>query len=115
MPTQMSPEISGFDCVGFFSTSTVSRRRFNMLIGVVGWIVLGIIAGFIASKVVSLRGDDPKMGICLAAFGALMGGWLYSLISGAAVTSFNPRSLMFAALAAGVVLVAFHAWRWKAA
>ena len=45
-----------------------------MLIGVVGWIVLGIIAGFIASKVVSLRGDDPKMGICAAAIGALIGG-----------------------------------------
>ena len=86
-----------------------------MLMGVAGWIILGIIAGFIASKVVSLRGDDPKMGISLAAFGALMGGWLYSLISGSTVTSFNPRSLMFAAIAAGAVLLAFHAWRWKTA
>jgi uncharacterized membrane protein YeaQ/YmgE (transglycosylase-associated protein family) len=86
-----------------------------MLIGVVGWIVLGIIAGLIASKVVSLRGDDPKMGICAAAIGALIGGWLYSLFSGSAVTSFNPKSLLFAAVAAVVVLVAFHGWRWKAA
>jgi len=86
-----------------------------MLIGVVGWIVLGIIAGFIASKVASLRGDDPKMGISLAAAGGFIGGWLYSLFSGSAVTAFNPRSLMFAALAAVVVLVGFHAWRWKAA
>jgi len=52
-----------------------------MLMGVAGWIVLGIIAGFIASKVVSLRGDDPKLGISLGAVGGLIGGWAYSLIS----------------------------------
>ena len=86
-----------------------------MLMGVVGWIVLGIIAGFIASKVVSLRGDDPMMGIGVAGAGGFIGGWLYSLFSGSAVTSFNPRSLLFAAMAAALVLVGFHAWRWKTA
>jgi uncharacterized membrane protein YeaQ/YmgE (transglycosylase-associated protein family) len=86
-----------------------------MLIGVVGWIVIGMVVGFIANKVVDLRGDDPKMGICLAAIGALIGGWLYSLFSGSPVTSFNPRSLLFAVIAAAVALVAFHGWRWKAA
>jgi uncharacterized membrane protein YeaQ/YmgE (transglycosylase-associated protein family) len=86
-----------------------------MLIGVVGWIVLGIIAGFVASKFVSLRGDDPRMGIAMGAIAALIGGWLYSLLSGNAVTSFNPRSLLFAAIAAVVMLVAFHGWRWRSA
>jgi uncharacterized membrane protein YeaQ/YmgE (transglycosylase-associated protein family) len=86
-----------------------------MLIGVVGWIVMGIVVGFIANKVVDLRGDDPKMGICIAAIGALIGGWLYSMFSGNAVTSFNPKSLLFAVIAAVVVLLAFHGWRWKAA
>jgi uncharacterized membrane protein YeaQ/YmgE (transglycosylase-associated protein family) len=86
-----------------------------MLIGVVGWVVLGIIVGFIASKVVSLRGDDPRMGIVASAGGALVGGCLYSFFSGMAVTSFNPKSLLFAAIAAVVVLVAFHSWRWKVA
>ncbi len=86
-----------------------------MLMGVVGWIVLGIIAGFIASKVVRLRGDDPKLGIGMAAIGGLVGGWLYSLISGSAVTPFNPRSLLFAAIAAVAVLLVWHGWRWKSA
>jgi uncharacterized membrane protein YeaQ/YmgE (transglycosylase-associated protein family) len=86
-----------------------------MLMGVIGWVVLGTIAGFIASKVVSLRGDDPRMGIGLGAIGGLIGGWLYSLISGSAVIPFNPRSLLFAAVVAVVALVVFHAWRWKAA
>jgi len=82
-----------------------------MLIGVAGWIVLGLIAGFIATKLVNLRGDDPKMGICLAATGALIGGWLYSLFSGSAVTGFNGKSLMFAAIAAVVALLGWHGWR----
>ena len=86
-----------------------------MLMGVVGWVVLGIIVGFIASKVVSLRGDDPRMGIAASALGALVGGCLYSFFSGVAVTSFNPKSLMFAALAAVIVLIGFHSWRWKVA
>jgi uncharacterized membrane protein YeaQ/YmgE (transglycosylase-associated protein family) len=62
-----------------------------MLMGVIGWVVLGTIAGFIASKIVSLRGDDPRMGIGLGALGGLIGGWLYSLISGSAVTSIQPE------------------------
>jgi uncharacterized membrane protein YeaQ/YmgE (transglycosylase-associated protein family) len=86
-----------------------------MLMGVGGWIVLGIIIGFVATKVVSLRGDDPRMGIAASAVGALIGGWLYSLLSGTPVTSFNPKSLLFAAVAAVAVLVAFHSWRWKVA
>ncbi|MGD0464676.1 MAG: GlsB/YeaQ/YmgE family stress response membrane protein [Tepidisphaeraceae bacterium] len=84
-----------------------------MFIGVVGWMVLGIIAGFVATKMVKLRGDDPRMGIAMGAIAAVIGGWLYSMISGTVVTSFNPRSLLFAAIAAVVVLVAWHSWRWK--
>jgi uncharacterized membrane protein YeaQ/YmgE (transglycosylase-associated protein family) len=86
-----------------------------MLIGIAGWIVLGLIAGFITSKLVNLRGDDPKLGIWLAAAGALIGGWLYSLISGSAVTGFNARSLLFAAIAAVVALAGWHGWRWSSA
>jgi uncharacterized membrane protein YeaQ/YmgE (transglycosylase-associated protein family) len=86
-----------------------------MLMGVIGWVVLGTIAGFIASKIVSLRGDDPRMGIALGALGALIGGWLYSLISHSAVTPFNARSLLVAAVAAVVALLIWHGWRWKAA
>jgi uncharacterized membrane protein YeaQ/YmgE (transglycosylase-associated protein family) len=86
-----------------------------MLVGVVGWVILGTLLGFIASKIISLRGDDPRMGIAASAVGALIGGWLYSLFSGASVTAFNPKSLLFAAIAASLVLAAFHSWRWNAA
>jgi uncharacterized membrane protein YeaQ/YmgE (transglycosylase-associated protein family) len=86
-----------------------------MLIGVFGWIVLGTVMGFIVAQVISLRGDDPRLGIMMAAIGAVIGGGIYSLHTGIAVSAFNPTSLMFAAIAAGAALVAWHGWRWKSA
>ena len=86
-----------------------------MFIGIVGWIILGLIVGFIASKIVKLRGDDPGIGIGLAAIAAAVGGWLYSAISGSAVRGFNAWSLLFAGLAATVALVIWHAMRRRSA
>jgi len=76
-----------------------------------GWIALGLIVGFIASKSLYLGGDDPKMGIVMAGAAGLVGGWLYSLCSGAAVTGYNGHSLMFAGLAAIATLIVWHAMR----
>lgn len=82
-----------------------------MLIGIIGWIVIGLIVGFIATKVVNLRGDDPRLGIAVAAGGAIVVAWLYSLISGAGVTAWNPWSLMFAAIGAVIAVVTWHGVR----
>ena len=76
-----------------------------------GWVALGLIAGFIVSKLLNLKGDDPKMGIGMAAGGAVVGGVLYSFFSGNAVSGFNVMSIMYAAIAAIVVLIAWHTMR----
>ena len=86
-----------------------------MLVGIFGWIVLGTVAGFIATKMVDLHGDDPRIGTSVAAAGAFVGGWLYSVISGSPVTYFNVHSLFFAAIAAVLVLAAWHGWRARSA
>ena len=86
-----------------------------MIFGVFGWVVVGTILGFIFSKSVRLRGDDPRLGIASGAIGAVVGGMLYSIISGAAVVGFNPRSILFAAVGALAVLVAWHVTRRRAA
>ncbi|HMB95184.1 MAG TPA: hypothetical protein VKK61_04020 [Tepidisphaeraceae bacterium] len=86
-----------------------------MLIGIVSWVVVGLIIGFIASKLVDLKGDDPKLGIALGAAGAIAGGWLYSAISGNAVYVSNMRALIFAAIGAVTALLAWHLIRHNAA
>jgi uncharacterized membrane protein YeaQ/YmgE (transglycosylase-associated protein family) len=82
-----------------------------MFLGTMGWIVLGLIIGFIASKSLNLGDDDPKMGIAIAGGAGLIGGWLYSLFSGAKVTGYNGHSLMFAGIAAVATLIVWHATR----
>jgi uncharacterized membrane protein YeaQ/YmgE (transglycosylase-associated protein family) len=83
-------------------------RSIKMIVGITGWIVLGLIAGFIASKFVNLRGDDPGLGIGLGAVGAVIGGWLYTAISGVGVSYFNTLSLFFAGVGAAAALATWH-------
>jgi uncharacterized membrane protein YeaQ/YmgE (transglycosylase-associated protein family) len=82
-----------------------------MLIGIVSWVIVGLIVGFVASKVINLRGDDPRLGIGVGAAGAIVAGLLYSLISGAGVTAWNPWSLVFAAIGGVAGVVIWHAVR----
>jgi uncharacterized membrane protein YeaQ/YmgE (transglycosylase-associated protein family) len=82
-----------------------------MLIGIIGWVIVGLLAGFIASKFVNLRGDEPGIGIAVAAGAALVGGGLFSAISGSAVSAFNVWSILFAVLAAVVAMLVWHVVR----
>ena len=66
-----------------------------MFIGLISWIIVGLIVGFIASKNVKLHGDDPKLGLACGAVGAVTGGVLYRIVSGAddnTVRIWNSRS-----------------------
>ena len=82
-----------------------------MLFGIIGWIVVGLVVGFIVSKLVNLRGDDPRLSIGVAAVGAVVAAALYSLISGAGVSPWNPWSLFWATIGAVIGAVAWHAVR----
>jgi len=78
---------------------------------IIGWIVLGLIAGFIASKLVNKRGEGFFGDIVLGVIGALVGGFLFSAFGGAGITGFNFYSLLVAVVGSIVVLVVFHAIR----
>ena len=86
-----------------------------MLIGIVGWVMLGLVTGFISTKMVNLHGDDPGIGIGVGALGAVAGGILYSMISGKAIIAFSAPSLFFAAVAAVAILLGWYAWRSRSA
>ncbi|MBL0209058.1 MAG: GlsB/YeaQ/YmgE family stress response membrane protein [Propionivibrio sp.] len=73
------------------------------------WIVLGLIAGFVASKLVSGTGQGAVMDIVLGVIGAVIGGWLFHTFGMAGVSGFNLYSLLVAVVGAVVLLVVYHA------
>ena len=75
------------------------------------WIVLGLIAGFIASKIVNKQGEGVFLDILLGIVGALLGGWLFSLFGAHGVTGLNLWSLLVSVVGSIVLLVAYHAVR----
>jgi uncharacterized membrane protein YeaQ/YmgE (transglycosylase-associated protein family) len=75
------------------------------------WIVLGLIAGFIASKIVNKSGSGILMDILLGIVGAIVGGWLFNTFGGAGVTGLNLYSMLVAIVGAVLVLVIYHAIR----
>jgi uncharacterized membrane protein YeaQ/YmgE (transglycosylase-associated protein family) len=76
---------------------------------IIGWIFLGLIAGFIASKVVNHTGSGIIMDIVLGVVGALVGGFLFSIFGATGVTGFNIYSMIVAVVGAVVVLWIYHA------
>jgi uncharacterized membrane protein YeaQ/YmgE (transglycosylase-associated protein family) len=76
---------------------------------IVAWIVFGLIAGFVASKIVNRAGEGPLLDIVLGVVGAVVGGLLFNLVGVAGVTGFNVWSLLVAILGAVVLLTAYHA------
>jgi uncharacterized membrane protein YeaQ/YmgE (transglycosylase-associated protein family) len=75
---------------------------------IIGWIVLGLIAGFIGSKIVNRQGSGIILDIVLGVIGALVGGYLFELAGHAGVTGFNLYSMFVAIIGAVVVLVVYH-------
>jgi uncharacterized membrane protein YeaQ/YmgE (transglycosylase-associated protein family) len=78
---------------------------------ILAWIVLGLISGFIASKIVNKTGEGIVLDIVLGVVGAVVGGWLFSTFGQPGVTGLNLYSLLVAVLGAIVVLVIYHAIR----
>ena len=75
------------------------------------WIILGLLAGFIGSKLVNKRGDGMFLDIILGIVGAVVGGWLFNRFGAVGVTGLNLYSLLVAVIGAVVVLLVYHALR----
>ena len=76
---------------------------------IIGWLILGLIAGFIASKIVNKAGEGMILDIVLGIIGAVVGGFLFSVIGAAGITGFNLYSMFVAVVGAIVVLLVYHA------
>jgi uncharacterized membrane protein YeaQ/YmgE (transglycosylase-associated protein family) len=75
----------------------------------IAWIVLGLIAGFIASKIVNKTGEGVLVDIILGIVGSVVGGWLFHTFGMAGVTGVNLYSILVSVVGAIVVLVIYHA------
>lgn len=76
---------------------------------VVSWILLGLIAGFIGSKIVNKTGQGLIMDLVLGIVGAIVGGVIFSAFGSTGITGFNIWSLIVAIIGSIVVLWAYHA------
>ena len=73
------------------------------------WIVLGLLAGFIGSKIVNKQGEGIFLDIVLGIVGAIVGGWLFTTFGASGVTGFNVYSLLVAVVGSVGLLVIYHA------
>jgi uncharacterized membrane protein YeaQ/YmgE (transglycosylase-associated protein family) len=78
--------------------------------GFIAWIVLGLLAGWIASKIMHGQGSGLLINLVLGVVGAFVGGLLISVIGGVGVTGFNLWSLLVAVLGAVIVLWLYSAY-----
>jgi uncharacterized membrane protein YeaQ/YmgE (transglycosylase-associated protein family) len=76
--------------------------------GIVSWIILGLIAGFIGSKIVDRQGQGFWLDIVLGIVGALVGGFLFSLFGASGVTGLNIYSMIVAVVGAIAVMLIYN-------
>ena len=77
---------------------------------VLAWMALGLIAGLVASNILSRSGQGLLLDIVLGIIGAVVGGYLFTAIGATGVTGFNLYSMLVAIVGAIVVLWAYHAF-----
>ena len=79
-------------------------------LGIIGWIILGGLAGWVASKIVGTDASQGIIGNIVAGIiGAVVGGFIFNLLGGAGVTGFNIWSFVVALVGAIIVLVIWKA------
>lgn len=80
------------------------------VMGPIGWVVLGGLAGWIASKFVGTDKDQGLLGNIIAGIiGAVVGGWVFNMLGGDGVTGFNIWSFLVAVVGAVIVLMIWKA------
>jgi uncharacterized membrane protein YeaQ/YmgE (transglycosylase-associated protein family) len=76
---------------------------------IIAWIILGLIAGFLGSKIVNKSGEGVLLDIVLGIVGAVVGGYLFQTFGMAGVSGVNLYSILVAVVGAVVVLILYHA------
>jgi uncharacterized membrane protein YeaQ/YmgE (transglycosylase-associated protein family) len=75
---------------------------------IVAWIIVGLIAGFVASKIVNRTGEGVILDVLLGIAGAVVGGWLFHAFGMRGITGLNLYTMVVATIGAVVFLVVYH-------
>jgi uncharacterized membrane protein YeaQ/YmgE (transglycosylase-associated protein family) len=88
------------------------QKELAQHMGILAWIVFGLIVGIIAKWIVPGEGPGGILGdIIVGIIGALLGGWIYGFFAHAGVTGFNIPSIICALVGAVVLLFIIRAFR----
>lgn len=93
---------------GQSSTSLHSLTGQTQTMSFVAWIVLGLVAGFIGSKIVNRKGEGIILDVLLGVIGALAGGWMFHMFGAHGVSGLNLYSLVVAVIGSVVLLLLYH-------
>ena len=76
--------------------------------GILSWLIVGLVSGYIGSKLVNHTGEGLIRDLLLGVIGANVGGAIFQALGYAGVTGMNPRSIFVAVVGATLVLVTYH-------
>src|ERR1700730_17613973 len=93
-----------FRSIVWYNISAKERETMSLL----AWIVLGLLAGFIGSKIVNKSGEGFILDILLGLVGAVVGGWLFQTFGASGVTGLNLYSLFVAVVGSIIFLMLYH-------
>src|SRR5207248_5265141 len=88
--------------------SRADRGGGEKAMSIISWLIVGLIAGWVGSKIVNKSGEGFFLDIVLGIVGALVGGFLFSLFGAEGVTGLNLYSMLVAIVGSVVVLVIYH-------
>lgn len=80
-----------------------------MVGGWIAWIIIGLIAGWIASKIVNRQGSGIVLDLMIGLVGSIIGGVILQAAGGVGFTGLNPWSLLVAVIGSIILLVLWHA------
>jgi uncharacterized membrane protein YeaQ/YmgE (transglycosylase-associated protein family) len=100
--------VHGLDIARKWAFYSGLAKRGSARVSVIGWILFGLITGFVASRIVSRRGQGCILNIALGIIGALVGGFVFTRIGGHGVNGFTLYSMFVAIIGAIVVLLIYH-------
>jgi uncharacterized membrane protein YeaQ/YmgE (transglycosylase-associated protein family) len=104
----LASSVLGLPAVAWAQTADQTT---NEGIGIIAWIIIGLIAGYLASHIVNKSGEGMLLDIILGIIGAFIGGVIFRAVGSSGVTGFNIWSIFVAVIGAVVLLVIYHAIR----